>query len=188
VAWVFRRRDRQQEQQQQQPFGFSQIGAIVQADWDMFLSKFVNPSVQRLGLESPIESKIASASREQTSRVLSVFVTPANITVPTWSSEAFKLDMKRKVAALLKLFKDMADEDANELYRSALAYLEAVKTGDENAKKESVKSYITALYRLLASTNALLIALDALMGMVQANLPLHVMPNVPKLSFGYASQ
>jgi hypothetical protein len=190
MSWLFGMRRRQEQQQAgQQPFGaVTQIGAIVQVDWEAFLNNFIKHTVQRLGLETPFKSELMSAVREQTSRTLAVAVTPADITVPMWSAEAFTVDMKRKVSIVLSLFKNAVHEDAGEMITAVKMYLESLRQGDSKLIEESRQRVLKAMTKLLASPTAVLVALNALLGMIQANLPLHRMPNVPKMTAGYASQ
>jgi len=192
MSWLFgfrRRREQQQAEQAQLPFGaVTQLGAIIQIEWEAFLNHFIKQSIQRLGLETPLKSELLTAVREQDTRVLSVAVTPADITVPIWSSEAFVIDMKRKVAIVLTLFKNIVHEDAGEYNAAVGMYIEAVSKGDEKLVAEATQRVIKSFIRLLAAPLAVLVALNALLGMIQANLPLHRMPNVPKMTAGYASQ
>jgi len=191
MSWLFgfRRRQPQQAEQAQLPFGaITQLGAIVQIEWEAFLNHFIRQSIQRLGLETPLRSELLTAVREQVARVLSVAVTPADITVPIWSPDAFVVDMKRKVAIILTLFKNIVHEDAGEYNMAVKMYTEAVSKSDEKLISEATQRVIKSFIRLLATPPALLVALNALLGMIQANLPLHRMPNVPKMTAGYASQ
>jgi hypothetical protein len=109
-------------------------------------------------------------------------------TVPTWSAEAFTVDMKRKVSIVLALFKNAVHEDAGEMATAVRMYLESLRQGDTKLIEESRQRVLKAMTKLLASPTAVLVALNALLGMIQANLPLHRMPNVPKMTAGYASQ
>ncbi|MCI4437488.1 MAG: hypothetical protein JHC33_11835 [Ignisphaera sp.] len=191
MSWLFgfRRKQPQQAEQAQLPFGaVTQLGAIVQIEWEAFLNHFIRQSIQRLGLETPLRSELLTAVREQVARVLSVAVTPADITVPIWSPDAFTVDMKRKVAIILTLFKNIVHEDAGEYNMAVKMYTEAVSKSDEKLISEATQRVIKSFIRLLATPPALLVALNALLGMIQANLPLHRMPNVPKMTAGYASQ
>jgi hypothetical protein len=190
MSWLFGVRRRQEQQQAgQQPFGaVAQIGAIVQVDWEAFLNNFIKQTVQRLGLETPFKSELMSAVREQTSRTLAVAVTPADITVPMWSAEAFTVDMKRKVSIVLALFKNAVHEDAGEMATAVRMYLESLRQGDTKLIEEARQRVVKAMTKLLASPTAVLVALNALLGMIQANLPLHRMPNIPKATMGYTSQ
>jgi hypothetical protein len=189
MSWLFGFRRRQQQAQAEQPFGVvTQIGAIVQIDWEAFQNHFIRQSIQRLGLEAPLKSELLTAVREQVSRVLSVAVTPADITVPTWSPEAFRIDMKRKVAIILTLFKSVIHEDAGEFTTAVKLFLEALSKGDEKLVVESEQRVVRSFIRLLAAPPALLVALNALLGMIQANLPLHRMPNIPKSTMGIVTQ
>jgi len=191
MSWLFgfRRRREQQQGAEQQPFGaVTQIGAIVQVEWEPFLTNFIKQSIQRQGLEAPLRSELLTATREQVTRVLSVAVTPADITAPIWSPEAFMIDMKRKVAIILSLFKSIVHEDAGDLATAVKTYLEAVNRNDEKLKEDARQMVVKTFTRLLAAPTSLLVALNALVGLIQANLPLHRMPNVPKMTAGYASQ
>jgi hypothetical protein len=189
MSWLFGTRRRQEQQAEQQPFGaVAQMGAIVQVDWEAFLNNFIRHTIQRLGLEMPIKSELLSAVREQVSRSLSVAVTPADITVPTWSADAFVVDMKRKVAIMLSLFKEAVHEDAGEMTTAVRIYLESLRQGDAKLVEESRQRVLKSMTRLLAAPTALLVSLNGFLGVVQANLPLHRMPNVPKMGAGYASQ
>ena len=190
MSWLFGfRRKQQQAEQAQAPFGTAtQIGAIVQIEWEAFLNHFIKQSIQRLGLETPLRSELLTATREQVARVLSVAVTPADITVPIWSPEAFTVDMKRKVAIILTLFKNIVHEDAGEFNTAVRMYVEALNKSDEKLRTEAEQKVIRSFIRLLAAPPALLVALNALLGMVQANLPLHRMPNIPKATTGIMTQ
>jgi len=181
---LFRRRDRDQEQELRQVIGpgAPQLGAIVQVNWDSFL-KCVNDSIRRLGLEKPVQSEYFDAVARQVTKVLSALVAPGNLVVPIWSAKAFRQDFDRKISILLELFISSAHELKGRIER----VLETIAS-DEEKLPEKARELKQALLELFAIYDALLIAEDVVVGLIQANFRLHHMPNVVKVCLGYASQ
>jgi len=181
---LFRRRDKEQDQEIRQVIGpgASQLGAIVQVNWDSFI-KCVNDSIRRLGLEDPVSSEYFNAVARQATKVLSAFVSPGNLVVPIWSANAFRQDFDRKISIVLELF----ISSSHELKGSIEKIVESVDRDRTNIN-EKAEQLKRVLLELFAVYDSLLVTEDVVVGLIQSNFRLHHMPNVLKICIGYASQ
>ena len=183
MSWL-RKRKESEEELKQVATPSPSLGAIVSANWDTFI-RCVSDSVIRLGLAEPVVSEYIDAVGKQITRVLSAFVSPANLVTPIWSANAFKRDFDRKVSIILEL----SISSAHELKGRVERLIESLAGGNSSGEVSKAGQELRkAILELFALYDALLVSEDVAVGLIQANLRLHHMPNVIKICLGYASQ
>lgn len=129
--------------------------------------------------------------------VLQPWITSAGIVVSVASEESFKRDMRRKITGIaetlrtvmmrdLEVCSDMlkALETANRYVLSESAASEEMSRTSEAIKSASEKC-INALRKTAVAVPSFMVAIDILLGAIQANLPAGMMSNVIKGRVGF---
>jgi len=162
---------------------------VITIDTDRFLDRFLKQlSSPRRVLEAEEERRTAYLIQQivvnLAMKLVRTWSGTGNIVMAIYSEEAMKLDFKRKVLGLLETANAMCEAMIYEI-KGKLRVLEQVEEREERAKLISeINTLITELSLL---PNALILALDAFMGALQANLPVDMMPNTIKSHMGHVT-
>ena len=130
--------------------------------------------------------------------VLQPWITSAGIVVSVASEESFKRDMRRKITGIAETLRTVMMRDL-EVCSDMLKALETANRyalGVESAAREemsrtseAIKSAsekcINALRKTAVAVPAFMVAIDILLGAIQANLPAGMMSNVIKGRVGF---
>lgn len=163
---------------------------VITIDTDRFIDRFLKQlSSPRIVLETEEERRRTAYLIQQivvnlAIKLVRTWSGTGNIVMAIYSEEAMKLDFKRKVLGLLETANAMCEAMIYEI-KGKLKALEQVEEREERTKLISeINTLITELSLL---PNALILALDAFMGALQANLPVDMMPNTIKSHMGHVT-
>jgi hypothetical protein len=117
-------------------------------------------------------------------KILRTWSGTGNIVLSVFSEDAMKMDFKRKVLGILETANSMCDAMIEEM-KIKLEMLEHTNEAEERKKLLSEVDALVTEITLLPY--ALVLAIDAFMGVLQANLPVDLMPNVVKSHMGHVT-
>ncbi len=127
--------------------------------------------------------------------VLQPWMTTAGVVVSVASEESFKRDLRRKITGIAETLRTVMMRDlevCNDMLKALLEADREVLSGaseevskvSEAVRKASSKC-ISALRKTSVAIPAFMVALDVLIGAIQANLPAGMMSNVIKGRVGF---
>jgi hypothetical protein len=163
---------------------------VISIDTERFIDRFLRQiASSRVVLESEEEKTRTAYWIQQVvvnlaTKILRTWSGVGNVVMSVYSEEAMKLDFKRKVLGMLETANSMCDAMIEEM-KIKLAALEEARSEEERrrllAEVDALLTEITLL------PHALALALDAFMGVLQANLPVDLMPNIVKSHMGHVT-
>jgi GMP synthase PP-ATPase subunit len=163
---------------------------VITIDTDRYIDRFLKQlSSPRRVLETEEDARRTAYLKQQIAvnlavKILRTWSGTGNIVMAIYSEEAMKLDFKRKILGILQTAYEICEAMIDELKRKLKA-LEQVEDREERAKLISEINMIIDELSLLPV--ALILALDAIMGALQANLPVDMMPNTIKSHMGHVT-
>lgn len=117
-------------------------------------------------------------------KILRTWSGTGNIVLSVSSEDAMKMDFKRKVLGILETANSMCDAMIEEMKIK----LEMLEHSNEVEERKKLLSEVDALVtEITLLPYALVLAIDAFMGVLQANLPVDLMPNVVKSHMGHVT-
>jgi hypothetical protein len=129
--------------------------------------------VVRKNMQDALDMAVAS---------LSPWISDANSAMSVSSPEAFKSDLKRKLVGIAETIKSLVDANVSDCIDS-IKYIQESKNVEDREK--AIQTCLGVIDKGTSAILAMLIAMDGLMSISQANLPLGMMPNMVKGRAGF---
>ena len=115
---------------------------------------------------------------------LSPWISDVGSPMSVASAESFRSDLRRKLMGIAESIKGIVKAEVSECI-NYLGVIGEVREQDAEKRAKGVSNCLGVIDKGPSTVLAMLIAMDGLMGVSQANLPLGIMPNIIKGRVGF---